>query len=254
MSRNGSGTYSVPNSFSSGTTIASADVNTNFSDVGSEITNSLPRDGQAAMTGQLKAASGTAAVPGMAFGADTDTGFFRKDANTIGVSAGGVEVGTIGATGFSSFPSGTVLAGFVQTAAPTGWTKSITHNNKALRIVSGTVSTGGTTDFTSVFTSRTIATTNLPAHTHGAGTLSGTADSGGAHTHTTGLASSSDVATTGGGARITGAGAATFPETSSSGAHTHTVSINSGATGSTGSGTAMDFAVAYVDVIICIKD
>jgi hypothetical protein len=44
------------------------------------------------------------------------------------------------------FPSGTSML-FQQTAAPTGWTKQTTHNDKALRIVNGTVGTGGTTAF-----------------------------------------------------------------------------------------------------------
>ena len=250
MARNGSGTYAVPNSFSSGTTIASADVNANFSDVGTEITNSLPRDGQAAMTGQFKAANGTAALPGMAFGADTNTGFFRKDADVIGVAVGGAEVGTIGATGFSSFPSGTVLAGFVQTAAPTGWTKDTTHNNKALRLVSGTVSTGGTTAFTSVFTSRTIAAANLPSHTH---TFSGTTN-GQSVSHTHGMAYTATTGDGGSGTRIAaiGSGASTADTGNASQDHTHTYAGTTG-TGS-GSGTAMDFAVQYVDVVICIKD
>ena len=41
-------------------------------------------------------------------------------------------------------PSGTAML-FQQTSAPTGWTKSTTHNDKALRVVSGTASSGGTT-------------------------------------------------------------------------------------------------------------
>ena len=58
-------------------------------------------------------------------------------------------------------PSATVLvnAGI----APTGWTISSTHNNKALRLVNTSAGgTGGSTAFTSVFTSRTIAASNLP--------------------------------------------------------------------------------------------
>ncbi len=78
MARNGSGTYSVLNSFASGDTISSATMNANFADVGSEITNSLARDGQTTMTGQIKAANGTAALPGITFGADPDIGFYRS--------------------------------------------------------------------------------------------------------------------------------------------------------------------------------
>lgn len=55
---------------------------------------------------------------------------------------------------YSEFASGTALL-FVQTAAPTGWTKSLTHNNKALRVVSGTASSGGTVAFTTAFASQT---------------------------------------------------------------------------------------------------
>lgn len=46
---------------------------------------------------------------------------------------------------------------FVQTSAPTGWTKSTAHDNKALRLVSGTASTGGSLGFTTAFgTARSI--------------------------------------------------------------------------------------------------
>lgn len=130
MPRNGSGTMSVANSFSSGTTISSSAMNANFSDVASEITGSLPRDGQAAMTGQLKAAAGTASAPGITFGADTDTGFYRKAGNTVGVVAGGSEVATIGESGIvdsnsvviSGIPTGCMMM-YGATTAPTGWVR-----------------------------------------------------------------------------------------------------------------------------------
>ncbi|OZA06752.1 MAG: hypothetical protein B7X95_01360 [Methylophilaceae bacterium 17-44-8] len=50
------------------------------------------------------------------------------------------------------FPSGTRMS-FQQTSAPTGWTKetNAAYNNVALRIVTGTVSSGGADDFTTVF-------------------------------------------------------------------------------------------------------
>jgi len=48
-------------------------------------------------------------------------------------------------------PSGTVMV-FFQTAAPTGWTKSTSHNDKALRVVSGDGGgSGGSTGFSSAF-------------------------------------------------------------------------------------------------------
>ena len=129
MPRNGSGTMSVANSFSSGTTISSSAMNSNFTDLATEMTNSLPRDGQAGMTGQFKAASGTSSLPGVAFGSDTDTGFYRKASNTIGVSAGGTEVGTIDSNGFNTslgvlvpIPTGVILP-YGATTSPTGWVR-----------------------------------------------------------------------------------------------------------------------------------
>src|SRR3954470_14891288 len=58
-SRNSSGTYTIPNSFSAGSVISSSAVNANFSDIGTELTSSLDRAGRGAMTAQLQLASGT---------------------------------------------------------------------------------------------------------------------------------------------------------------------------------------------------
>jgi hypothetical protein len=246
---------SLPNTISAGQTISASPVQANFSDISSEITGSLPRDGQAAMTGQLKASSGTVAAPGISFSSDTDTGFYRKTGDTIGVVAGGSEVGTISTSGFvnaagnplTAIPSGTVMI-FAQTTAPTGWTKSTAHNDKALRVVSGTASSGGSTAFTSVFAARTIQQANLPNET-----LTGTTSTGGAHTHTVAATFSSAFRLDGGnsGYYQQGSGNSSF-STSSSGSHSHTFttsSINGGVTQ-----TAVDFAVQYVDVILAAKD
>lgn len=130
MPRNGSGSMSVPTSFSSGTTISSSAMNGNFSDIATEITGSLPRDGQAAMTGQFKAASGTTSAPGISFGSDSDTGIYRKSNNTMGVVAGGTEVGTIDSNGFNVpagvltvIPTGVMLP-YGATSAPAGWVRA----------------------------------------------------------------------------------------------------------------------------------
>jgi len=70
-------------------------------------------------------------------------------ADTVSASEGGTFSGAVtfsgGATGIG-FPSGTSML-FQQTAAPTGWTKQTTHNDKALRIITGTVGTGGSVAF-----------------------------------------------------------------------------------------------------------
>jgi hypothetical protein len=94
---------------------------------------------------------------------------FANFVNSSGqVSASGLQAGVIPA----SFPSGTLML-FQQTSAPTGWTKQTTHDNKALRVVSGTASSGGTTGFTTVFTNQspttgatTLSTSQIPSHLH----------------------------------------------------------------------------------------
>jgi len=61
--------------------------------------------------------------------------------------------------GEGSIPSGTKML-FQQTSAPTGWTKQTDHNNKALRVVTGTAGTGGSNSFTNALNSdRTVSGT-----------------------------------------------------------------------------------------------
>ena len=78
----------------------------------------------------------------------------------------------------TAFPSGTVML-FVQSAAPTGWTKSTAHNDKALRVVSGSVSSGGSATFSSVFANSkstdgtTLSASQMPPHNHQANGVSG---------------------------------------------------------------------------------
>jgi len=63
---------------------------------------------------------------------------------------------------------------YQQTAAPTGWTKvtDAAYNGAAIRIVTGSVSSGGTDAFTTVFGSgkatqgHTLTSADTPAHTH----------------------------------------------------------------------------------------
>lgn len=156
MARNGSGTMSVPNTFSSGTTISSSAMNANFSDIGSEITNSLPRDGQASMTGQFKASSGTAAAPGIAFSSDTNTGFYSKSGDTIGIVAGGTEVGTIGTSGLTDansnaivgMPTGAMMM-YGATTAPTGWTRC---NGRTIGNASSSATERANADTSALFT------------------------------------------------------------------------------------------------------
>lgn len=121
MPRNGSGTMTAAQTYTTGQTITAAVINSNITDIAAELTNSLAKDGQTVMTGPVKASTGTAAAPSITFGADLDTGFFRKSANTIGVAAGGVEVATIGPGG-GFIPTGAMWQ-YLGTTAPTGWVR-----------------------------------------------------------------------------------------------------------------------------------
>ena len=156
-------------------------------------------------------------------------------------------------------PSGTKML-FQQTSAPTGWTKITTHNDKALRVVSGTASTGGSVAFTTAFASQTPAGTisnsvsgstashtltasQIPAHSHSMGQNTrvqvgfdnGTAYAGKTTSGNSGPITYSTQNNTGGG-----------------GGHSH--GVGTLAVSSTFTGTAIDLSVNYVDVIICQKD
>jgi hypothetical protein len=136
-----------------------------------------------------------------------------------------------------TFDAGTLML-FQQTAAPTGWTKVTTQNDKALRVVSGAASTGGSVAFTTAFASQT------PAGTVGSTTL--TTAQMPAHTHTTGTA-------------IGSGGGLYFPYAPGGSCYNNLTTV----TGSAGSGsshnhtftgTAINLAVQYVDVIIASKN
>ena len=186
---------------------------------------------------------------------------------TVKISANSIETADIvdNAVTFAKvqsgllIPSGTVML-FVQTAAPTGWTKSTTHNDKALRIVSGSVSSGGNTAFSSTFVNRTPAGTVSGTNTGGAVSDAGLTEAQlPSHAHTEQLMSS--VATmTATGTRIGGSGTGTTNRTATS----PTLGTGSGSVHGHGftqpswsgsfTGTALDFGVEYVDAIIATKD
>lgn len=124
-------------------------------------------------------------------------------------------------------PSGTLML-FQQTSAPTGWTKQTTHNDKTLRVVSGTASSGGSNAFSTVMAqtvvgNHTLTIAEMPSHSHpitttdiSCGGVSDAAHSGvGTSTFT------DNTQTTGGG-----------------GAHNHTITMN----------------IQYVDLIIAQKN
>lgn len=289
MSYNGSGVFSALSTFTSNTTISSSAMNALIADIASGLSACVVKDGQQSLTGAIRFASGTAAAPSITFGSDTDCGLYRIGADNVGLAIGGTKIldisstgvaitGAVTSTGAGIFPSGTAML-FVQTSAPTGWTKSTTHNDKALRVVSGTASSGGSVAFSTVFGntatgSYTLTTTDMPAHTHtGSGTTSGqSAD----HSHTgsgttseanifvqTGLnvispAGATQVLTPGSGTTIYNANHSHTYSFTTSGAsvdHSHTYSFTTSSAGGGGGHThALDLRVTYVDCVICTKD
>lgn len=141
-------------------------------------------------------------------------------------------------------PTGTLML-FQQTAAPTGWVKQTTHDNKALRVVSGTAGSGGSTAFSTVFQNQTptintsglsagattLSTAQMPSHSHSVSPFNqgGSTDGGSAVFAIWNNGGSVGTSSVGGG-----------------GSHTH--SISGSATSS-----AITLNVQYVDLIIASK-
>lgn len=143
-----------------------------------------------------------------------------------------------------TIPAGTSMV-FHQATAPSGWTQitSSAYNNASLRVVNSTGGgTGGSSSFTDVFQSRTILQTNLPNVS-----LSGTTNTTGDHAHT--YSYTSIIGFVPGSSSGGGLVANTSGTTSTAGNHSHTVSVSLG-----GSGTPMDFAVKYIDIIVATKN
>jgi len=154
----------------------------------------------------------------------------------------------VSSTPGSEFISGTRLT-FNQTNAPTGWTKSTSVDNAAFRLVSGSVSSGGSVDFTTAFASQTpsitissisgsagattLSTPQIPSHNHTQFTSIGTG---------CGCFAGAQAANPSPGA-VTGS-------TGGGGSHTHPFSFSSGSATS----SAINLAVKYVDLIIAQKN
>ena len=130
-----------------------------------------------------------------------------------------------------AFPSGTLML-FQQSTAPTGWTKQTTHNDKALRVVSGTASSGGGTAFSSIFGSsvstnaHTLSTSEMPAHTHSYPVLSGSPFYSGNPYSLSIVASSGTITLYGNGTTYYTTTGTTTQSTGGGGAHSHTMSMD----------------------------
>lgn len=82
MSRNSSGTYTLPagNPVVTGSTITSVWGNTTMSDIANALTDSLSRTGLGGMSAGLPLFAGTSALPGLAWGLELNSGLYRAGA------------------------------------------------------------------------------------------------------------------------------------------------------------------------------
>ncbi|MDP6584976.1 MAG: hypothetical protein QF535_09985, partial [Anaerolineales bacterium] len=191
-------------------------------------------------------------------------------------NAGGLTWTTV--TSEDYIPDGTVMV-FFQSAAPTGWTKVTTQNDKTLRVVSGTgggtggdwaMSAGETTSSDGAHThtgashthghnlsagAHTLSTAQMPSHSHALNTKyvnsvnPGSFAPGGSY-----IARPSY-----GGSNPSGGGTLNTNSKGSGSSHSHSTSGNisadgTGATSSNGAHTHTLAAPQYIDVIICSKD
>lgn len=177
-------------------------------------------------------------------------------------------------------PSGTRML-FQQTTPPTGWTKVTSGvDGRALRVVSGTVGSGGTNSFTTAFNSANTSsssgtgnTGSSGAHTHSGNTGSTTltVNQIPSHQHLSGVAvrgdsGASQNAPYGNGGSITDRvwehhqlrNDAIMPRTESIGGgqgHTHTISSDGAHTHTGPAHThTVNLDVLYLDVIIAQRD
>lgn len=159
-----------------------------------------------------------------------------------------VSNGTTWTSGLAApeFASGTRMT-FNQTNAPTGWAKDISRDNAAFRLVSGSVGSGGTLNFTDAFSSSTTTTVSSITGSAGATTLSTPQIPSHNHSFTT-------FDTGPGGGIVARAAGGSAPSqvnnttsTGGGGSHTHPFSFSSGS-------GAVNLEVKYVDLIIAQKN
>jgi hypothetical protein len=144
---------------------------------------------------------------------------------------------------YAIYPQAT-SAVFYQANAPTGWTRSATHNDKALRCVSGAGGgSGGTSSFTTVFPNTAIPVSGTAPVTGSVGNTTLTTAQLATHRHPNGFGAAGRHGWSPGGEGST----ATGPR-GGGGAHTHPWS------GSGPFSFSLDVRVQYIDAIICTRN
>jgi hypothetical protein len=190
-SRNSGGTYSLPsgNPVVTGTTITSTWANNTLSDISTELTNSLDRQGRGSMSAPLQHSSGSCAAPSITFSADTDIGFWRSAANTMQACVASTAVLNYTTTGVEAPVVFTTQAGITATQSTTnGNAITGTANGTGVGVLGIATTTAGSAGVRGTTTTRTG--------------VDGTATSGNAVTGTattgfgvTGVATSGDAVT-----------------------------------------------------------
>jgi microcystin-dependent protein len=132
MPFNGTGTFTIINTFVPNTTILSAAVNQNFTDIASGLSDCLTRDGQAGMTATLGITSGNVHSPGLAFNSELGSGLYLAGTGQIGiavtsnnafslqVASTAAGAGILGLSGAVVMPIGTIFD-YAGSVLPTGW-------------------------------------------------------------------------------------------------------------------------------------
>jgi microcystin-dependent protein len=245
-----------------GQTVQASQHNPPLEDLASSMTNSLPRNGAAPMTGNLPMSGFR--VTGMADGINATDAATKQQAEASGVPIGGVVefAGAVAPVGWllcygQAISRVTFAALFtaIGTAHGSG-DGSTTFNipdyrgrvgagkdnmggSAANRMTAATVN-GATLGAAGGTETHVLTAAQLAAHTHGPGTL--VANTAGAHTHTMNMTTSGDDNPGGGNSRISTSGGdsgfvsvATFIAANSNGDHTHTLG---GATAAAGTDAA----------------
>jgi hypothetical protein len=145
-------------------------------------------------------------------------------------------------------PLGTRMT-FNQSTAPVGWVKDVDHNDHGMRIVSGTVGTSGSVDYSTLHArtatdARTLTQANLPAGV----TLVGTAAEADAHSHTTNFRANT-VIVDGGTSFLAQGGSFADHQSSVHPAHAHDVTVSLGGS-STSFTMGLDMRVKTIDLIL----
>jgi hypothetical protein len=101
--RNSAGSYALPSHhpFQTGSPISASQANTSWGDVSTELTDSLSRSAKGAMLAPLRLYDGNLAAPGVAWGNEVGTGFFRAGTRDVRFALSGTLRAQCSDAGFS---------------------------------------------------------------------------------------------------------------------------------------------------------